>query len=64
MLELVEISVSTLWAESAVATVALVEHVAILTILITAGLLLAHASRQFQLLVGFPFAGSISNKNV
>lgn len=64
MLELAEITVSTLWTKSAVAAVAFVEHVPVLAVLITACILFTHAGGKLQFLVRFPLTSRVANKNV
>jgi hypothetical protein len=64
VLESLEVSVPTLWTQPAVAVVTLVEHVAILAVLVTASILLTHASRKLELLVRFPKTSGVTNKNI
>jgi hypothetical protein len=59
-----EVAVSTLWTQPTVSVVTFVEHVAILTVLITASILLAHASRQLEVLVRFPKTSGVTNKDI
>lgn len=63
-LELREAAISTLRTQPAIAIVALVKHVAVLTVLVTAGFFLAHAAGQLELLVRSPLIGSVTNKNI
>lgn len=64
VLQLVEAAVAALGTQSAVAVVALVEHVAVLAILVTACVFGAHASGQFQRLVCLPKTSGVANKDI
>lgn len=64
LLELTEIAIPTFWTQSAITAVALVKHVTVLAVLITASLFLAHASGQLELLVCSPLFGSVTNKDI
>lgn len=64
VLELIEVAVTTLWTQSTVAVVTLVEHIAVLTVLVATSFFKAHASRKLQVLVRFPLTSSIAHKNI
>lgn len=64
LLELTETAIPTFRTQSAIAAVALVEHVAVLTVLIAACLFLAHASGQLELFVSSPLFGGVTHKDI
>jgi hypothetical protein len=64
MLELLKIAIPTVRSQSAIAVVAFVEHVPVLTIFVATCILRAHASRELRMLVRLPEAGCLANKDI
>jgi hypothetical protein len=64
LLKALEVSVTALRTQPAVTVVALVEHIAVLAILITASVFSAHTSRQLEFFVRFPKTSGITNKYI
>ena len=64
LFKLIETSIPTLRTHPAVAFIALVEHVTVLTFLVAAGFRRAHALRQLTVLVCTPYTGCIPHKDV
>lgn len=64
LLELLETAVTALLTHSAITFITLVEHVAVLTLLVAARFWRAHALGQFTVLVCPPYTGRLSHKDV
>jgi hypothetical protein len=64
MLEALEVSVSALRTQPTIAIITLVEHVAVLAVLIAASIFGAHAKRKLEVFVRSPEASGITYKNI
>lgn len=64
MLKTLKIPVTALGTQPAVAVVTLVEHIAVLAVLITASVFSTHTSRQLEVFVRFPETSGITDENI
>jgi hypothetical protein len=64
VLQALEISVTALGTQPAVTVVTLIEHIAVLTVIITASVFRTHASGQLEVFVRFPETSGITNKDI